>query len=250
MSKFIIAFIPLLLIMEVIAVDFTSSNSSFYPCNAGLAHRAEKTCFSDGTIVDSCNELDTCSCISPSKGDDFFSASSRDWSSSLEDNYNLNSGRFEDLCKNQTNCSDKNYLGKIGTRGFSNLSKKPGKKIINELSFILGSDLLGADYFVDICFKREKNDDEAYRITTQAQPLQQASSYISATSLVTKYIIQCKNGQKNSWEFNKTPNAVSYQINPSSKFCIIRFNFSERSDGRLRANHLMNAPFSLKVEVQ
>jgi hypothetical protein len=138
--------------------DVTSSGNSMYACDAGLVHTnpAGRVCY-DRRTLNSCNPKvacttgDNCDCVCTGGG--------------LGDRYNNDQGeyRLDFMTASYGNWTDNGVkVGHVTTKkytaGASSFKRlfadnsKFGKQL-TALSFDLGSERYGAEYFVDVCFR-------------------------------------------------------------------------------------------------
>ncbi|OIQ20417.1 MAG: hypothetical protein BM556_00295 [Bacteriovorax sp. MedPE-SWde] len=143
--------------------DVTSSGNSMYACNAGLKHTnpAGRVCYNRETL-NSCDPTSVCTdgqdcncvCTGGGLGDDyvshageyrldFFTASHANWT---------DNGVAPSNIQNVKYTASKNSFRTL----FSD-SSKFGKQLTS-LSFALGSERYGAEYFVDVCFRATQID--------------------------------------------------------------------------------------------
>jgi hypothetical protein len=129
-----------------------SSGPTMYACNAGLRHQPsqKRVCYfkgttnactpntcADGTICDT-----QCLCAGANGGAylmDYFKLSAAEWTDNGE----------------PTSPVNMNPIRTLGSSAFSQQfdDKTAWNKIISQLQFNLGSELYGAEYFVDICYR-------------------------------------------------------------------------------------------------
>lgn len=130
----------------VFKFDVASSGTDIYACNAGLIHESTnaQVCYIEGTQT-ACNPgactdascVQNCRCTSDQGGAylmDFMNAKVTPWGLTT----------YSTVTKNASN--DSNYASI-----FTNVNSWNNR--IDSLSFNLGSELYGAKYFVDVCFR-------------------------------------------------------------------------------------------------
>jgi len=135
-----------------------SSGPSIYACNAGIRHKHHqgKVCYFEGTTT-SCTPNDCkdktvcntqCVCTGDRGGDnlmDYLKVDSVDWTDHKATGDNIGETGLEHITRSASYYGDWNYaIGDDATTW---------NKRIKELSFDLGSELYGAEYFVDICYR-------------------------------------------------------------------------------------------------
>ena len=133
--------------------DINSSGPSIYPCDAGLMHEPhdERVCY-DRVTSDSCNpnncidEVD-CNCVCTGAGSnngqgeyrlDFLNASYADWTENGDTASNV---------KSKNVAAKDNKFGRVFT------GKEEWEKQLTKLSFNLGSERYGAEFYLDICYR-------------------------------------------------------------------------------------------------
>jgi len=139
-----------------------SSGPSIYACNAGLRHksRSSKVCYFEGT-TNTCTPNDctdktvcntSCVCTGNDGGDslmDFMKVEVQDWKDHKATGDNITATGVQQIVKNA------NYT--YGSPGsYSNAiddNATTWNKRIDQLSFELGSELYGAEYYVDVCYR-------------------------------------------------------------------------------------------------
>jgi len=137
--------------------DINSSGPSIYPCDAGLQHKAhpQRVCY-DRVSMDSCNpSLCTdevqCNCVCTADSDsdageyrhDFMSVSYANWTDNGEQATNIQS---KGVAAGKTSFN----------RMFSN--KDEWNKQLTKLSFNLGSERYGAEFYLDVCYRGPQID--------------------------------------------------------------------------------------------
>ncbi len=135
-----------------------SSGPSVYACNAGIRHKrtTSKVCYFEGT-TNSCTPNDCrdkgicntqCVCTGSDGGDslmDFLKVSSVDWKDHKATGDNITDTNPQTFTRSA-------YIDGTWNSAFSNDSDTWNSRI-KDLSFELGSELYGAEYFVDVCYR-------------------------------------------------------------------------------------------------
>jgi hypothetical protein len=155
--------------------DAASSGPSIYACNAGLVTKpiTKKVCYFSGTqnicSPNTCTDPNgchsTCVCSGDSGG-----------------GYLMNYGNF--LAYDWTDHGDPTLKGKVegpfrsGTSSYSTAFQDIDSwgKHIKNLSFELSSELYGASYFLDICYRGPQMEFERDQLTASFSALAQASA--------------------------------------------------------------------------
>ena len=175
MKKIILGLVALLAMTSAQAItlkfefDVNSSGSSIYPCNAGLKHTAnkEKICY-NRVDKQACNpatqckpEDTSCNCVCTGTNGganhvDFFSATYSDWSDSHQD---LPATSDPKSVKAATSGSEYNTLFESSvTKSDAVKNTAYFEKQLRSLTFNLGSEKFGAEYFLDVCFRGPQID--------------------------------------------------------------------------------------------
>ena len=148
-----------------VSFDFSvfSSGSSIYPCNAGIKHADDtaQVCYKRTEPTTSCNpsacvEGQQCDCVcSGTNGGaynvDFLTAAYTDWS-----DHNESAGSPSSSSVKAT--TGKNFVFGNNVDATGTVAGKYFDKQLTSLSFNLGSELFGADYFLDVCFRGPQID--------------------------------------------------------------------------------------------
>lgn len=142
--------------------DVTSSGSSMYACDAGLKHskNGSRVCYDRRNPNRSCNpnlcdEGEACNCVCT--GGDLAGNGSRDGEYRL-DYFMVSHANWTDVGVAPQNVQSFQYTaGKNTFQRLFNDSTKFSKQL-TALSFNLGSERYGAEWFVDICFRAPQID--------------------------------------------------------------------------------------------
>ncbi len=204
-----------------VSFDFTvfSSGSSIYPCNAGIKHAKAQdvVCYERTNPRNSCNpnlceEGKSCDCVcSGTDGSyltDFASVKYTKWSDH-DDRYprrNKKASFAADGTKNFLFSNDVDMFGEKQGKYFDNQ--------LSSLSFNLGSELFGTEYFLDVCYRGPQIDYHNAGIDTNWVAKAEAtiqnlsdtySSYANVAGLKVKSEIVCDYQNEVSYDVNETP---------------------------------------------
>lgn len=158
-----------------------SSGPSIYACNAGIRHKQHpgKVCYFEGTTT-ACTQNDCkdkgicntqCVCTGTNGGDslmDYLKVTSVDWKDHKATGDNIVDTGVEQISKNAP-------FGGAWNVAVSDEATTWNKRI-KELSFNLGSELYGSEYFVDICYRGPQIEYFADNVTMNATLKAQVSA--------------------------------------------------------------------------
>lgn len=157
-----------------------SSGPSIYACNAGIAHSpsAAKVCYFEGTTT-ACTPNDctdkaicntSCVCTGNNGGDslmDYLKVTSVDWKDHKTTGDNITETGTQQITRSAPYGGGFNYAIADNATTWT--------KRIKELTFNLGSELYGAEYFVDVCFRGPQIEYFADNVTINTSLLAQTS---------------------------------------------------------------------------
>jgi hypothetical protein len=159
-----------------------SSGPSIYACNAGIRHKTHnsKVCYFEGTTTactpDDCKDKTVCNtscvCTGTNGGDslmDYLKVESVNWTDHKATGDNSAVTGLESITKSAP-------YGGAWSYAISDNATTWNKRI-KELSFNLGSELYGAEYFVDVCYRGPQIEYFADGVTMNAT----LSTQVSAT---------------------------------------------------------------------
>lgn len=227
-----------------VSFDFSvfSSGSSIYPCNAGIKHAdpQEQVCYKRTEPTTTCNpsactEGEQCDCVcSGTNGGaylmDFMKADYAAWT---DHNESVGQSTSASVAAN----TSKNFLFGNETDATGKVSGKYFDKQLTSLSFNLGSELFGAEYFLDVCFRAPQIDYATAGINTRwtaqsaatIQNIAGYSNYQDVAGLTVKSELVCDYqvaGAPNALNF--TPgNDVFSGLTPEALISLEAFNGSE-----------------------
>ncbi len=158
-----------------------SSGPDIYACNAGIRHKTHNTkvCYFEGTTT-ACTENDCrdkgicntqCVCTGTNGGEslmDYLKVTSVDWKDHKAGSDSNTDTGVEQIDKAAAYGGGWSYAINDETSAWN--------KRIKELSFNLGSELYGAEYFVDVCYRGPQIEYFADGVTMNASLLAQVSA--------------------------------------------------------------------------
>jgi len=202
-----------------VSFDFTvfSSGSSIYPCNAGIKHKKanDVVCYERTNPTNSCNPNacetgQSCDCVcSGTDGSylmDFTEVSYANWS---DHNETYPSSSKASFAANQ----NKNFLFSNNVDANGKVSGNYFDKQLTSLNFNLGSELFGAEYYLDVCFRGPQIDYATAGINTNWVANAEATiqdltggyaSYAAVAGLTVDSEIVC------DYQVAGQPNALNY----------------------------------------
>lgn len=291
MKKIILGLVALLAMTSAHAIqlkfefDVNSSGSSIYPCNAGLKHVAntERICY-DRETKNACNPsvecpvqgpndshlANNCNCVCSgvdggANNVDFVSATYSKWT---DHNKHMSKrtkpAKIKASTQGRTNYNTLFETDVTNAEAVSNVNYF--KKQLRTLSFNLGSEKFGAEYFLDVCFRGPQID--YYKAGIKTNWLAKAKAtiqnvtggkqvYADLSDLIVSSEIECTYQDSNNnfrnkvisaedfsdeatWKtlFHSTPlRSGSEQANGQTNihsnkigaptFCKVRYNFKE-----------------------
>ncbi len=202
-----------------VSFDFSvfSSGASIYPCNAGIKHKkaAAVVCYERTNPENSCNpsaceEGQSCDCVcSGTDGSylmDFAEATYANWTDHNETYPSSTKATFAaDQNKNFLFSNNVDANGKVSGNYFD--------KQLTTLNFNLGSELFGAEYYLDVCFRGPQIDYATAGIKTNWEAKAEATiqdltggyaSYAAVAGLKVNSEIVC------DYQVSGQPNALNF----------------------------------------
>jgi len=240
--------------------EIKSSGPDMYPCNAGLRHldRGSQvvTNVPDGTLATN----DDASNYSGDNLMDYMKADLGTWDG---DNFTLTTANKTVVGK---------YVGGYATlfgnnAAINDLAASYGKRISN-LSFNLTTERYGAEFFVDLCYRKPQLalDGVGANVTTQAwvaiTDTNASKSYVALSNLANKTDVYCSTGDNETGSYSRSSNsflpitsASFAEVLPSAftngvpNKCIVRFYFSENGIQNKRSWQQHGASVQVRAEI-
>lgn len=174
-ALFVLAFFATAFSAQAIEVSFDfsvfSSGASIYPCNAGIKHAKaqEVVCYKRTNTQQSCNpnsceQGQSCDCVCSGEDGsyltDFAAAKYTNWTDHNQ-NYPHQSSSAKIAADGSKNFIFKNNVDNNGAKSGNYFDKQ-----LSSLSFNLGSELFGAEYYLDVCFRGPQIDYATAGIST------------------------------------------------------------------------------------
>ncbi|ATH08304.1 hypothetical protein BIY24_10195 [Halobacteriovorax marinus] len=228
-----------------------------YACNAGIKHikPASRVCYQRSNPSLSCNPStcesgQSCDCVCSGETDgpnvvDFMKYNGRSFSNVDQLNEIENDSFWGGTLQARTSTYSQNS-GQVDSEGFVVATHDPSNYVLrnNSLSFELGSELFGTEYFVDLCWKNT-NEDYAgeFEITPKYSYKNKqlfGQSYVETADILTRTDVECtddKNKKFNlfdeSWLlFPSQMSEILPQVGTVDgvSFCRVRHYFKENSN--------------------
>ena len=239
--------------------DIFSSGPDIYPCNVGLKHEKHggKVFHTVGDSTIATN--DHGSTTSGDQLPDYFKVDYGSWDGW---DYDLITSNAKVL-GSYTN----RYAVLFGNGDITQFNSSFGK-MIDKLSFNLGSERYGADFFVDVCYRRPDFDYDgmsginftAYAWASLTDHVGDAYSYTALAGLKVNSEIYCSTGddEQGSYYHQGSNGAMSssfqstlnnLRISGVPNRCIVRFNFSETNYDNERRYQKHGAAVKVKAEI-
>ena len=215
-----------------VSFDFTvfSSGASIYPCNAGIKHAKAQdvVCYERTNPRNSCNPNaceagQSCDCVcSGTDGNyltDFAAVKYTNWSDH-DDRYPRRSTDSASFAADGSN----NFLFSNDVDSNGEKGGKYFDKQLSSLSFNLGSELFGAEYFLDVCFRGPQIDYDGADIDTNWVAESEATiqnltggyaSYANVAGLNVKSEVVCDYQGSVSYDLNETPGNEALSMDDS-----------------------------------
>jgi len=196
-----------------------------------------------------CGDEHNCSVVTSNHTDDYMTSTTKTWVGNNPD-AEVNTE------KKTTVAGNKNFK-KVSTAGW-------GKRVLTKVDFFLGSDLFGAEYFVDFCYRGNKINYNGFdtKLTAKAEALiKDATSYGKWAGLTAHAKVVCKTrGGDEIVEESRTAkfkgaNKVATKVvktldNDEIKKCAIRYSFSETKKDSLRPHELTDQKVYLNAHIK
>lgn len=248
-----------------------------YACNAGIKHvAAAQVCYQRSNPSVSCNpnpscdsSTESCDCVcSGTNGGennvDYVKFNGRNFSE-YEDLSNISDENFWSNTLLTRNSLDQGHSSSIDNEGFVVATHNPESFVLKDqsLSFQLGSELFGSEYFVDLCWKNTNEDNvgtfDINSLYSYKNKDLFGDSYVSSADIHTKTDVVCTDSDYNSFsQFEETyfpfPSQMS-EMTPyiesveDVSFCRVRHYFKENNVA-FRPWEVSAIDISTKLEVK
>lgn len=235
--------------------NFDINKIKTYACNAGLRFipQSKIICIrrdQDNSVSSSCGDSLDCTC-----------------SNGTENNINTNYFNFGIDTYNSGSTPDftQRTLDASLTQQYAMASNNTGSDILEDgsaLQFNFGSELYGAEYFVDICIKNDNSETKANELKLNGKILFgnaifKTNNYITSSSLETKVETTCTTqkeigmpiSQLDKGGFINGERRFKESVIPSAGLCVVRHYFKEMNTTNVRENNYKKVTFQTLVDV-
>jgi hypothetical protein len=235
-----------------------------FACNAGLRHRPHNNplCFNRETLkvcqpATSCNGEENCNCVC----------------SSGEDLEKQHLGDFFDFAKAAYGTSNPFYTPftiRSGKQSYAVASTQQGEEKLSDsprLTFSLGSDRIGSDYFADFCWRVKDANlfNTPLKLNanlTLTESWANGSGYLNMAQTNLKYGIFCDTATQGPLAYAQSPlfstpympffgGTFSAELQvPGSRSCFIRYKLEENETDYLRSHDMKSITLAADINLE